>query len=175
MKNDRKDLAEQEQQATAKLRAAVLREAADALLSEAMRMTGEFNDSDVLHEDGPAATVATWKRAAEKLSRMADETQPAETPWPTVTDFSIEAWECDTWVGVTYKRQTLDDARERRDSFRRRFPEARLRIVRWDETSTVVEADPEPAAGARQDGAPGYPDRPVPRNVTDVPAQGDLL
>ncbi|MEU0018005.1 hypothetical protein ABZ173_10080 [Streptomyces rochei] len=122
-------------------RAAVLREAADALdNSERLR---DLTDDHMLNINA----------AANELRRMADETQPAETPWPTVTDFSIEVWECDTWVGVTYKRQTLDDARERRDSFRRRFPEARLRIVRWDETSTVVEADPEPAAGARQDGA----------------------
>ncbi|AKZ60734.1 hypothetical protein SAM23877_p025 (plasmid) [Streptomyces ambofaciens ATCC 23877] len=60
-------------------RAAVLREVEAALSERAKRLTGEFNDSDILHEDGPAATVATWKRAAELARRMADETAATET------------------------------------------------------------------------------------------------
>jgi hypothetical protein len=56
-------------------RATVLREAADVLETEGKRLTGEFNDSDILHEDGPAAAVATWKRAADRLRRLADEAQ----------------------------------------------------------------------------------------------------
>jgi hypothetical protein len=56
---------------TAADRAAVLREAEAALRAEAKRLTGEFNDSDILHEDGPASAVATWKRAADLLRRMA--------------------------------------------------------------------------------------------------------
>lgn len=59
-------------------RGAVLREAEEALSAQAKHLTGEFNDSDVLHEDGPAATVATWKRAADLLRRMADEEQQPE-------------------------------------------------------------------------------------------------
>src|SRR5690606_35596034 len=50
-------------------------------------------------------------------ARQADETATTEAPWPTVTDFSLEVWEGDTWVGVTFKRKTLDEARERRESF----------------------------------------------------------
>jgi hypothetical protein len=65
-------------------RDAALREAAAALQAQARHLTGEFNDSDVLHEDGPAATVATWKRAADKVldmtSRAAtDQTAPELT------------------------------------------------------------------------------------------------
>ncbi|MEU3613449.1 hypothetical protein ABZ725_14195 [Streptomyces sp. NPDC006872] len=60
-------------------RATLLR-AAEALHGEAKRLTAEFNDSDILHEDGPAATVATWKHAAEFLRRMAAKEQPADDP-----------------------------------------------------------------------------------------------
>jgi hypothetical protein len=64
----------------AAVRAAALREAEGALRAQAKHMAGEFNDSDVLHEDGPAATVATWKRAADLLRRMAGEAQQ-DAPW----------------------------------------------------------------------------------------------
>ncbi|MEU9310907.1 hypothetical protein [Streptomyces sp. NPDC048256] len=60
-------------------RASVLRDAETALRTEAKRLTCEFNDSDILHEDGPAATVATWKRAADLLRRLAAE-PAADTP-----------------------------------------------------------------------------------------------
>jgi len=67
--------------------AAILREAEAALRVEAKRMTGEFNDSDILHEDGPAAAVATWKHAADLLRRLADAASgpggvAGETPQP---------------------------------------------------------------------------------------------
>ncbi|MET8693606.1 hypothetical protein ABZV65_13805 [Streptomyces bauhiniae] len=54
-------------------RAAVLREAEAALRARGEHLAGEYNDSDILHEDGPAATVATWKHAAALMGRMADE------------------------------------------------------------------------------------------------------
>ncbi|MFF5842157.1 hypothetical protein ACFY74_11890 [Streptomyces massasporeus] len=63
-------------------RAAVLREVEAALRARGKRLTGEYNDSDILHEDGPAAAAATWKRAAELVGRMADEAQPTQ-PQPT--------------------------------------------------------------------------------------------
>ncbi|MFR9796594.1 hypothetical protein ACL02U_11920 [Streptomyces sp. MS06] len=126
--------------------ATVLRRAADALdTSERLRDLTDDHMGDV-------------NAAANELRRLADEAQQqepdteahpapqsAEAPWPTVTDYSIETWDEDRWIGITYRPQTLDEARERRDVVRRRFPDARLRIVRWEETSTVVEADPEPA------------------------------
>ncbi|WP_333744087.1 hypothetical protein [Streptomyces ardesiacus] len=61
------------------IRTAALREVEAALSERAERLTGEYNDSDILHEDGPAATVATWKRAAELVRRVADETAATET------------------------------------------------------------------------------------------------
>jgi hypothetical protein len=63
-------------------RAAVLREVEAALRTRGKRLAGEYNDSDILHEDGPAATVATWKRAAELVGRMADEAQPTPCSQP---------------------------------------------------------------------------------------------
>jgi hypothetical protein len=66
-----------EAQARATARAIVLREAEAALRARGKRLAGEYNDSDILHEDGPAATVATWKRAAEVVGRMAAESVPA--------------------------------------------------------------------------------------------------
>jgi len=60
-------------------RAAVLREAEVALRAQAQHFTGEFNDSDILHEDGPASTVATWKRAADLLRRLAGEAAVPDT------------------------------------------------------------------------------------------------
>ncbi|MFE1192892.1 hypothetical protein ACFW6E_08835 [Streptomyces olivaceoviridis] len=61
------------------VRTETLREAETALREQASRLTGEFNDSDILHEDGPAATVATWKRAADLLRRLAVEAHGTET------------------------------------------------------------------------------------------------
>lgn len=101
-----------------------------------------LDDAIAIHGHG-GATRIVW--ADEQPAGQAAEAQP----WPSVTDYALEVWETDMWVGITYKRKTLDEARERRDVYRRRFPNARFRIVRWDETSTVVESDPE----AQQDGA----------------------
>lgn len=56
-------------------RAAVLLEAANALDKKAKDLTSEFYNRNVLHEDGPFATVATWKCAADLLRRMADQAQ----------------------------------------------------------------------------------------------------
>jgi hypothetical protein len=94
-------------------RAAVLREAEGVLRAEAKRMTGEFNDSDVLHEDGPAAAVATWKRAADLLRRMA-----AETPQPETRDEEI-----------ALLRLTVDAVEEGRRELR--SENARLRSQLW--------------------------------------------
>ncbi|MFI6653249.1 hypothetical protein ACIBI8_37375 [Streptomyces sp. NPDC050529] len=52
-------------------RAEVLAEGAAELRARAKQYTGEFADSDILHEDGPSAAVATWKRAAERLLYLA--------------------------------------------------------------------------------------------------------
>lgn len=59
-------------------RTAALREAANALAKKAKDLTGEFYNRNSLHEDGPFATVATWKNAADLLRRMADEAQQSE-------------------------------------------------------------------------------------------------
>ncbi|MFJ6566257.1 hypothetical protein ACIQNU_02465 [Streptomyces sp. NPDC091292] len=73
---------------------------------------------------------------------------PQTDPWPPVTDFALEIQEADIWVGISFKCKTLDEARERRESYRRRVPDRRFRIVRWEETSTVVESDPVSGADA---------------------------
>jgi hypothetical protein len=71
----------------------------------------------------------------------ADETQAH----PPVTEYRLEFFDADMWNPISQKRQTLDEVRATRDIFRRGYPDARLRIVRWDETSTVVESDEQPA------------------------------
>ncbi|MFF8679532.1 hypothetical protein ACF07F_16635 [Streptomyces sp. NPDC015237] len=131
-----------------KHRAEVLREAEAALSERAKRLTGEFNDSDILHEDGPAATVATWKRAAELARRMADETQPAETETQQVAVDTLARLLCDADVHVNNGDYPgWDDLSTTpglgQDEVRKaaRFLLKRLHIT-----------ERQPAAGARQDG-----------------------
>ncbi|MFF9309968.1 hypothetical protein ACF1BS_03565 [Streptomyces sp. NPDC014748] len=147
-------------------RAAVLREAADEAEAENVRCNAV----------GPCQQCSARTTVAIRLRRLADEErdereaqanldllaeaelrrrddEAQQQPYPTETDYALEIWDTDLWVDISYKRKNLDETRERRESYRRRFPDARFRIVRWDETSAVVEADPAPAAGARQDGA----------------------
>ncbi|GGR70895.1 MULTISPECIES: hypothetical protein [Streptomyces] len=62
------------------VRAEVLRMAEMALRERANHLTGEYNDSDILHEDGPAATVATWNSAADLVRRLAGEQPQADGP-----------------------------------------------------------------------------------------------
>ncbi|MFI0236360.1 hypothetical protein [Streptomyces sp. NPDC016845] len=121
------------EQAAEEARAAALREVADFY----ERVLNESLDPD----SDPRYCTAV-RDVVLGLRRQADEAHQAE-PWPTVTDFALEVRETDMWVGITYKRKTIEEVRQRRESYRRRFPNARFRIVRWDERSTVVEADPE--------------------------------
>jgi hypothetical protein len=74
-------------------RATVLREAEAMLRAQGKQLTGEYNDSDILHEEGAMATVAAWGRAADAVRRLADEAQQPETeayplafPWATLMD-----------------------------------------------------------------------------------------
>ena len=55
-------------------RAEVLAEGAAELRERARYYTGEFRDSDILHEEGPSSAVATWKRAAERLLYLGSRT-----------------------------------------------------------------------------------------------------
>ena len=80
-----------EQVDRAAVRAETLREAESAFRQQASHLTGEFNDSDILHEDGPAATVATWKRAADLLRRLAGE-QPTNSEGRPRRGDQFEAW-----------------------------------------------------------------------------------
>ncbi|MFF9582467.1 hypothetical protein [Streptomyces achromogenes] len=64
----------------AAVRAETLRRAETALRDQATRLAGEFADSDILHEDGPAATVATWTGAADLVRRLAGEQPQADGP-----------------------------------------------------------------------------------------------
>ncbi|MFF8100110.1 hypothetical protein ACF07S_10095 [Streptomyces sp. NPDC016640] len=132
-------------------RAAVLREAAEELLAKAKRMAGKFNDSDVLHEDGPAATVATWKRAADRLRRMADETPAA--PAVAVADCNAGPG----WYEVISPRATTCIAYVHEDGSlylpegdaltAEKFAFAAAR----GNAHKLVRADDQPATKARQD------------------------
>ncbi|MCZ0207931.1 hypothetical protein OZK63_21195 [Streptomyces sp. UMAF16] len=62
------------------VRAEALRMAEMALREQANHLTGEFADSDILHEDGPAATVATWNRAADLVSQLVGGQPQADSP-----------------------------------------------------------------------------------------------
>jgi hypothetical protein len=75
-------------------RSEAFREAAEALYAQAQRLAGEYNDSDILHEDGPAATVATWKRAAEKVRAL-----PAAVETHVVADDSDDPEHIDDCPG----------------------------------------------------------------------------
>lgn len=108
---------------------------------------------------GAAMVVADTEQAelraaldATFLHKKNAETETA--PWPSTTQYAVEICEVDDWVGVTYHRPTLAEAQERRDAYRRRFPDARFRIVRWGETATVAEIDPEPATAATEEPQP---------------------
>jgi len=108
-------------------RAAVLREAADV----ADRWNSGCQD------------CATEAELRNHYRRLADEAQQAE-PWPSVTTYVVEVHDGDQWIGVSFARKTLDEARATRETCRtRRLPNGRFRVVRWDETSTLVEADAE--------------------------------
>jgi hypothetical protein len=130
------------------IRAAALREAAD----EAQRIATAMATAD---EDW--ASRAGWACAsvATGLRRLADEAQQptAEaTSWPSTTEYAVETREADQWIGISFHCLTLAEARDRRDTYRRRLHAGRFRIVRWDETATVVETDPEPAPTEEQPG-----------------------
>ncbi|MET8571843.1 hypothetical protein [Streptomyces sp. NPDC004783] len=138
-------------------RAAVLREAAAALRAQAKHVTGEFSDSDVLHEDGPAATVATWKRAADLLRRMADESPTAEHRPPRhrwAAEFRDPV--ADEWIPST-RYLNRHHAVERYEAAVAHAPKwkdgtpVERRLVR-ETTTYTVEAEHQPAAGARQEG-----------------------
>jgi len=127
-------------------REAALREAEGALRAQAKRMAGEFNDSDVLHEDGPAATVATWKRAADLLRRMAGEAQQPETQDAT-HEWFVETRMLDgRWSKYGAARDTAEDGRElfERDTASLTKPHT-FRLVHAT-TTFAVEAEHEPAA-----------------------------
>ncbi|WP_221763139.1 hypothetical protein [Streptomyces sp. WAC 04229] len=101
-------------------------------------------------------TAAPWDAIHERvadLSRMADETQPAETEAhaPTTT------WAVEVPLRGTWKTSggPYDDRDWALDSFELSKPHAidrPVRVVRATTTYTV-EAEHQPAAGARQDGA----------------------
>lgn len=58
-----------------------------------------------------------------------------------VTEFRVETFDGDVWHSVGSAVFTVEAARVKREGLRPRAPEQRWRIVRWDETSTVVEED----------------------------------
>lgn len=117
-------------------RAAVYAEAARTATETAARLRAEGHTTRALG----AEDVADLLHAAARQETAA----PDAAPWPPVTVYTVEIWDTDTWVGASRKCGTPDEARERRDAARRRLPNGRFRIVRWDETSTVMETDPEP-------------------------------
>lgn len=69
------------------------------------------------------------------------ETQEAHPPY---SEYRVENYDAGAWQVIGLKRKTLADAQEVRDRFRRGYPDARLRIIRRDESVAVVETDPEP-------------------------------
>lgn len=63
-------------------------------------------------------------------------------PYPPTEDYSVEVFDGDRWIPVSFKRKTIEEARESRDGMRRRMsPDGMTRIVRWRETSEIVETD----------------------------------
>ncbi|UPZ27698.1 hypothetical protein MUK60_07600 [Streptomyces sp. LRE541] len=86
--------------------------------------------------------------AAVPAAEEQPENETPEAPYPTTSEYAIQAYEVAGWGSVTFRRQTLAEAQERRNSYRNRFPATPMRIVRWDETPTVVESDevPDPPA-----------------------------
>ncbi|MGW0933147.1 hypothetical protein [Streptomyces sp. NPDC002644] len=73
-----------------------------------------------------------------------DAEQP---PYPAHTDYAVEVLADDgEWVGLSFRRHNIETARTVRDRLiARHYPDgARTRIVRWTDTATVVEIDPEP-------------------------------
>ncbi|THA31767.1 hypothetical protein E6R18_15655 [Streptomyces sp. A1277] len=108
-----------------------------------------------LYDDMGQHAAAGARAVGDRLRRLADETQPTEAaPWPAVTTYVVEVLDFGTWVGVSFNRSTLDEARASRETCRRRLPDGQFRIVRWDETATVAETDSEPATAATDESQP---------------------
>ncbi|MFD8687818.1 hypothetical protein [Streptomyces sp. NPDC059651] len=117
----------------------------------ARRFARRLHAVEQLCSGRPGYHTVTVKALLTAMSDADDEAQQPETeaaPWPSTTEYTVEIREADVWVGVTFHCLTLTEARERRDAHRHRSPNTRFRIVRWDETATVVETDPEPCATA---------------------------
>lgn len=129
-------VAELEKQLAESTRADHYTEAARTATETAARLRAEGHTTRARG----AEDVADLLHAAARQETAA----PDAAPWPPVTVYTVEIWDTDTWVGASRKCGTPDEARERRDAARRRLPNGRFRIVRWDETSTVMETDPEP-------------------------------
>ncbi|MFJ5915006.1 hypothetical protein ACIQFW_04305 [Streptomyces ardesiacus] len=130
------------------IRAAALREVEAALSERAKRLTGEFNDSDILHEDGPAATVATWKQAAELVRRVADETAATETQaHEPLHQWRVEILDGDEWMPASGLRRDRSQAAEQLRMSSERRPlwkdgtQVQRRLVR-ETTTYTVEAGP---------------------------------
>ena len=63
-------------------------------------------------------------------------------PYPPDEDFSVEVFGGDMWVPVSFNRKTIEEARELRDGVRKRVgPDGLTRIIKWRETSEIVETD----------------------------------
>ncbi|MFJ3037750.1 hypothetical protein [Streptomyces tendae] len=128
------------------IRAAALREAADRIDNE--ELPPDYVD---MFDNG-----ARW--AAKLLRRMADETAATETPWPTQQRWRIELFDylAEEWSPGGTRWPTREQVMERIQLMREKAPvwkdgpPVERRVVRETTTYTV---EPEPAAGARQDGA----------------------
>ena len=64
-------------------------------------------------------------------------------PYPPDEDFSVEVFGGDMWVPVSFQSQRRsEEARELRDGVRKRVgPDGLTRIIKWRETSEIVETD----------------------------------
>ncbi|MBQ0947675.1 hypothetical protein [Streptomyces sp. RK76] len=128
-------------------RRAVLREAADRI------------DRTELPQDDVDCFDNGARWATKLLRRMADETAATETPWPTRQRWRVELFDylAEEWAPGT-SWPTREQATERYELMKAKAPTwkdgtpVRRRVVR-ETTTYTVEADTEPAAGARQDGA----------------------
>lgn len=82
--------------------------------------------------------LALRARVAELEAATPATTAPA--PYPQKTRYAIEIDDAHKLAPLmTVRHASLDTARERLDAYLARFPRTPYRIVRWDETSSVVE------------------------------------
>ena len=114
-------------------------------------MTDDLREPEDPAAYGLAKLIASYPvstvQAAFRYLNTPLSMELSEDPYPARSEFIVESRGAHFWNSLSHSRETLQAARFFRETMRPKLSDARLRIVRWDHTSTVVEQDPEPAAG----------------------------